>query len=218
MISFEIDSSNYPCLKWQIVSFRHIERCMCFSSTVISMVICLNVENLGYSMRLWSAVENKRGLDFWSCQLTLILTFQGCGDFSWICGLCISWCTEWIASRKWFGWQNTNQEYQVMSYFVLLYIHLQTGIGVPHTNHLCSWSDAVLWNPHLQMEACYKDFVCVENAKAISWSFFRNLLCIVAKTSICMHFDVQYSSVTQIKEVELQPKQSWTATMQLSIA
>ncbi|KAH9663105.1 glucose-6-phosphate 1-epimerase [Citrus sinensis] len=28
-----------------------------------------------------------------------------------------------------------------------------------------SWSDAVLWNPHLQMEACYKDFVCVENAK-----------------------------------------------------
>lgn len=29
----------------------------------------------------------------------------------------------------------------------------------------CSWSDAVLWNPHLTMEACYKDFVCVENAK-----------------------------------------------------
>ncbi|GAY42681.1 hypothetical protein CUMW_068780 [Citrus unshiu] len=28
-----------------------------------------------------------------------------------------------------------------------------------------SWSDAVLWNPHMQMEACYKDFVCVENAK-----------------------------------------------------
>ncbi|KAH9711351.1 glucose-6-phosphate 1-epimerase [Citrus sinensis] len=27
------------------------------------------------------------------------------------------------------------------------------------------WSDAVLWNPHMQMEACYKDFVCVENAK-----------------------------------------------------
>ncbi|KAH1223936.1 putative glucose-6-phosphate 1-epimerase [Glycine max] len=24
---------------------------------------------------------------------------------------------------------------------------------------------AVLWNPYLQMEACYKDFVCVENAK-----------------------------------------------------
>ncbi|CAH2043087.1 unnamed protein product [Thlaspi arvense] len=28
-----------------------------------------------------------------------------------------------------------------------------------------SWSDAVLWNPHVQMEACYRDFVCVENAK-----------------------------------------------------
>lgn len=27
------------------------------------------------------------------------------------------------------------------------------------------WSDAVLWNPHLTMEACYKDFVCVENAQ-----------------------------------------------------
>lgn len=28
-----------------------------------------------------------------------------------------------------------------------------------------SWSDAVLWNPHLTMESCYEDFVCVENAK-----------------------------------------------------
>ncbi|XP_057951737.1 putative glucose-6-phosphate 1-epimerase isoform X4 [Malania oleifera] len=28
-----------------------------------------------------------------------------------------------------------------------------------------SWSDAVLWNPYLLMEAFYKDFVCVENAK-----------------------------------------------------
>lgn len=33
----------------------------------------------------------------------------------------------------------------------------------------CSWSDAVLWNPHLQMEACYKDFVCVENAKVLAY-------------------------------------------------
>lgn len=32
----------------------------------------------------------------------------------------------------------------------------------------CSWSDAVLWNPHVQMEACYRDFVCVENAKVLS--------------------------------------------------
>ncbi|KAK3012343.1 hypothetical protein RJ639_012987 [Escallonia herrerae] len=34
-------------------------------------------------------------------------------------------------------------------------------ISVKNTN----WSDTVLWNPHLTMEACYKDFVCVENAK-----------------------------------------------------
>ena len=34
--------------------------------------------------------------------------------------------------------------------------------------HSCSWPDAVFWNPHLQMEACYKDFVCVENAKVIN--------------------------------------------------
>jgi hypothetical protein len=33
----------------------------------------------------------------------------------------------------------------------------------------CSWTtDAVLWNPYLQMEACYRDFVCVENAKVIN--------------------------------------------------
>ncbi|XP_021718028.1 putative glucose-6-phosphate 1-epimerase [Chenopodium quinoa] len=42
---------------------------------------------------------------------------------------------------------------------------LENGLGdiifVKNTN----WSDAVLWNPHLQMEASYKDFVCVENAK-----------------------------------------------------
>ena len=37
----------------------------------------------------------------------------------------------------------------------------------------CSWSDAVLWNPHLQMEACYKDFVCVENAKVMLTNFLK---------------------------------------------
>lgn len=36
----------------------------------------------------------------------------------------------------------------------------------------CSWSDAVLWNPHLQMEASYKDFVCVENAKVMNLGTF----------------------------------------------
>ncbi|RXH75124.1 hypothetical protein DVH24_029845 [Malus domestica] len=34
-------------------------------------------------------------------------------------------------------------------------------ISIKNTN----WTDAVLWNPYLTMEACYKDFVCVENAK-----------------------------------------------------
>ena len=28
------------------------------------------------------------------------------------------------------------------------------------------WSDCVVWNPHKTMEACYKEFVCVENAEA----------------------------------------------------
>lgn len=30
---------------------------------------------------------------------------------------------------------------------------------------LCRWKDAVVWSPYLTMEACYKDFVCVENAQ-----------------------------------------------------
>ncbi|KAL6007184.1 hypothetical protein ACLOJK_032680 [Asimina triloba] len=38
---------------------------------------------------------------------------------------------------------------------------LDDKISIRNTN----WSDAVLWNPHLQMEAFYRDFVCVENAK-----------------------------------------------------
>lgn len=32
---------------------------------------------------------------------------------------------------------------------------------------MCSWLDAVLWNPFLTMEASYKYFVCVENAKVV---------------------------------------------------
>lgn len=63
---------------------------------------------------------------------------------------------------------------------------LENGLGDKILIKNTNWSDAVLWNPHLQMEACYKDFVCVENAK--------------------------------IKEVQLQPGQSWTATQQLSVA
>lgn len=44
-------------------------------------------------------------------------------------------------------------------------LHLDNGLGDTITIKNANWSDAVLWNPHLQMEACYKDFVCVENAK-----------------------------------------------------
>ncbi|CAL5366407.1 unnamed protein product [Camellia sinensis] len=42
---------------------------------------------------------------------------------------------------------------------------LDNGLGDKITIQNTSWTDAVLWNPYLQMEACYKDFVCVENAK-----------------------------------------------------
>lgn len=65
-------------------------------------------------------------------------------------------------------------------------LYLENGLGDKILIKNTNWSDAVLWNPHLQMEACYKDFVCVENAK--------------------------------IKEVQLEPDQSWTATQQLGIA
>lgn len=65
-------------------------------------------------------------------------------------------------------------------------LSLENGLGDKILIKNTNWSDAVLWNPHLQMEACYKDFVCVENAK--------------------------------IKEVQLEPDQSWIATQQLSIA
>ncbi|CAL5074815.1 unnamed protein product [Urochloa decumbens] len=42
---------------------------------------------------------------------------------------------------------------------------LDNGLGDNIAISNSNWSDAVLWNPHMQMEACYKDFVCVENAK-----------------------------------------------------
>ncbi|XP_074587315.1 putative glucose-6-phosphate 1-epimerase isoform X2 [Curcuma longa] len=44
-------------------------------------------------------------------------------------------------------------------------IQLDNGLGDIITIQNRNWTDAVLWNPHLQMESCYKDFVCVENAK-----------------------------------------------------
>lgn len=44
-------------------------------------------------------------------------------------------------------------------------VQLTNGLG--NTLSICNrnWPDAVLWNPHLNAPAAYKDFVCVENAK-----------------------------------------------------
>ncbi|KAJ0971668.1 hypothetical protein J5N97_019627 [Dioscorea zingiberensis] len=44
-------------------------------------------------------------------------------------------------------------------------LQLDNGLGDILTIQNMNWPDAVLWNPHLQMESCYKDFVCVENAQ-----------------------------------------------------
>lgn len=44
-------------------------------------------------------------------------------------------------------------------------LHLDNGLGDSITIRNTNWSDVVLWNPHLTMESCYQDFVCVENAK-----------------------------------------------------
>ncbi|CAA7401971.1 unnamed protein product [Spirodela intermedia] len=42
---------------------------------------------------------------------------------------------------------------------------LENGLGNALSIRNRNWSDAVLWNPHRQMESCYRNFVCVENAK-----------------------------------------------------
>eukprot|EP00245_Coleochaete_scutata_P006024 TRINITY_DN20134_c0_g1_i1.p1 TRINITY_DN20134_c0_g1~~TRINITY_DN20134_c0_g1_i1.p1 ORF type:complete len:364 (-),score=66.70 TRINITY_DN20134_c0_g1_i1:433-1524(-) len=42
---------------------------------------------------------------------------------------------------------------------------LNNGLGDSVSILNNGWPDAVVWNPHLTMEACYKDFVCVENAQ-----------------------------------------------------
>ncbi|XP_059459198.1 putative glucose-6-phosphate 1-epimerase isoform X1 [Corylus avellana] len=44
-------------------------------------------------------------------------------------------------------------------------LQLDNGLGDKISIKNTNWTDAVLWNPHLQMEACYRDFVCVENAQ-----------------------------------------------------
>ena len=40
------------------------------------------------------------------------------------------------------------------------------GASVGISSH--GWPDAVVWNPWTTMEACYKEFVCVENAAVAS--------------------------------------------------
>ncbi|KAJ7566867.1 hypothetical protein O6H91_02G122200 [Diphasiastrum complanatum] len=42
---------------------------------------------------------------------------------------------------------------------------LENGLGDRISIKNKGWTDAVLWNPYLTMEASYNDFVCVENAK-----------------------------------------------------
>ncbi|CAA0839551.1 Galactose mutarotase-like superfamily protein [Striga hermonthica] len=62
-------------------------------------------------------------------------------------------------------------------------LHLNNGLGDVITIRNTNWSDTVLWNPHMTMESCYKDFVCVENAKigqvqlepTESWTAVQNL-------------------------------------------
>ncbi|KAJ7944265.1 Glucose-6-phosphate 1-epimerase [Quillaja saponaria] len=62
-------------------------------------------------------------------------------------------------------------------------LHLDNGLGDLISIRNTNWSDAVLWNPYLTMEASYKDFVCVENAKIgnvqlepqQSWTATQNL-------------------------------------------
>lgn len=44
-------------------------------------------------------------------------------------------------------------------------LFLINGLGETLSIYNKNWSDAVLWNPHLNAPAAYKDFVCVENAK-----------------------------------------------------
>lgn len=44
-------------------------------------------------------------------------------------------------------------------------VQLDNGLGDSIFIRNTNWSDAVLWSPYTTMEACYRDFVCVENAK-----------------------------------------------------
>ena len=44
-------------------------------------------------------------------------------------------------------------------------VQLDVGTGAGVSIDSNGWEDIVVWNPWTTMEACYKNFVCVENAK-----------------------------------------------------
>jgi len=70
-----------------------------------------------------------------------------------------------------------NTKYELEVHLIFLFCHPMislVSLAYSYILHCCpfdpcSWSDTVLWNPHLQMEACYKDFVCVENAQVLKY-------------------------------------------------
>lgn len=45
------------------------------------------------------------------------------------------------------------------------HVALEVGTGAAVAISSSGWEDVVTWNPWTTMEACYKNFVCVENAK-----------------------------------------------------
>ena len=44
------------------------------------------------------------------------------------------------------------------------YVELDVGTGAAVAITSSTWSEVVVWSPWTSMEACYKEFVCVENA------------------------------------------------------
>ena len=68
------------------------------------------------------------------------------------------------------GWvSNRGTEFPTQSaYVTLIYVWStteQVGTGAAVAISSSGWEDVVTWNPWTTMEACYKNFVCVENAK-----------------------------------------------------
>lgn len=96
-----------------------------------------------------------------------------------------------------------------------------------------------MWNPYLTMEACYKDFVCVENAQVCSllshdpsprnlhlslhcWchvDHFQNTLDAnmhLLKVNVGARFSAFCACLhLQLSPVELAPGASWTASQKL---